>query len=90
MIAASEYSRMTGTGAYAENNAGLGGLAIYFLQSWGCLTRYYTGYQQSVSMPGRPNQFDAKPFNVKLWCQQINNFDIAIVARTGINMKYPW
>jgi len=89
MITCGKYSFVTSTGAYAEDNTGLGDLAIHFPQPRGCLSGNSAGYQQSISVSGRANQFDAKPLNVKLRRQQINNFDIAVVAGAGINVKYP-
>jgi len=89
MVTRSEYSFVTGTGAYAEDNARLGGLAIHFPQSRRRLSSHSAGHQQSIGMPRRANQFDTKPLNVKLRRQQIDNLDITIVARAGINVKNP-
>jgi len=89
MVTRSEYSFVTGTGTDAEDNARLGGLAIHFPQPWSRLGSHPAGYQQSIRVPRRPNQFDTKSLNVKLRRQQINDFDITIVARAGINVKNP-
>jgi len=40
-------------------------------------------------VPGRADEFDAEPLNVKLGRQQIHNFDIAVVAGADIYMENP-
>jgi len=89
MVACGEYSFVTGTGAYAEDNTRFRGLAIHFPQSRRRLGGNTAGYQQSVSVPRRANQLDAKSLNVIPRGQQSNDFNITIVARTGIDVKHP-